>query len=148
MTTKPHIVIYSAIHADYGGVERNLIQLVTHLSESYQFSLLCPATEAFQVAIQSAGANWQTIHVPRAFSPSAIRALVRRLKRELKADLIQTIDPRGSTIGCPAGKFAGVPVIHNHNVSPLDYENNTLFHKTFYPIGEAILGWRLLGASI
>lgn len=143
--TKPHIVFYSATRLHLGGIERSLLQIISSLSEQYRFSILSPASEHFRQ--QLTDAEWIDYPVPRAFHPVDIRRLARKLKNELRADIVHTVEPRASTVGCPAGKLAGIAVVHWHSISPLDYEHGRL-KKVLYPLGEAVLGWLFVDAGI
>jgi glycosyltransferase involved in cell wall biosynthesis len=147
MDSKAHIVIYTAIQARIGGVENNLIQLLQHLSSRYRFTVLCQADDAFRERLSSAGADWQPIDIPTAFSPKAIIALARQLKHELHADLIHTLDPRGCTVACPAARLVRIPTIHQNNVSPLNYHQFGLRYVAFL-LGEAFLGWTCIDAGM
>jgi len=147
---RPHIVIYSALYAQQGGVEANIIQLVAGLRDQFRFSVLSAGSSSFAAAVQAAGAAFCPLPhpPPRAFSPPAIRALAKHLKNEHRADLIHTVDPRGSTIGCPAGRLARIPVVHRYSISPQDFENQTPARHAWYALGEAALGWLCIDAGI
>jgi glycosyltransferase involved in cell wall biosynthesis len=145
---KPHVVVYSAIKADYGGVEQNLIQQVRLLADRYRFTVLCQGSPSFQQAIQAAGARWESITIPPPFSASAIHNLAARLRGDLAGDLIYTLDPRGCTVGCLAGKFARIPTVHCNNVSPLDYPYTGWLRYRFHVLGEMLMGWGFIDASI
>ena len=146
--SNPHVVIYSGIQADVGGIERNIVQLIDMLSKHYRFTVLSAANPGFIGRIQAAGADFTSIRVPGAFSPGGIRRLANRFRNELRADLIHAVDPRGSSIACPAGKIAHIPTIYRHSVSPLDYENLTAARRFLYACGEAALGWLCVDAAI
>lgn len=145
---KPHIVFYATYQMHTGGVERNVLQAIDFLSDRYRFTILASTTEHFQHELARRGASYYAVEkIPSAFSPSAIVRLAKQLKTELGADMIHTLEPRSSTIGALAGKLVGIPVVHWHNVSPLDYSSNRL-KKVVYMLGEAFLGWCCIDKSI
>lgn len=141
---KPHIVFYGAATLHVGGVERNLLQQIDHFSDHYQFTVISPASQEFQQNLTQRGASYIESGIPHAFSLRAIRQLTHHLQH---AHLLVTFEPRGLTIGALAGRVAGMPVIHRHSISPLDYTTNP-FKKLVYAAGETFILWALLKAVI
>lgn len=144
----PHIVLYGAFFADRGGIEHSVLSLVAALRDRYRFTIVCPMSDAFAAEAQAAGAGVERAAVPSAFSGAAIWRLARRLRGDLAANLIHTLDPRGATVGCPAGRVARLPVVYWNHISPLDFEGLTPLRRRFYALGEAFLGWLCVDAAL
>ncbi|MCL4875719.1 MAG: glycosyltransferase [Anaerolineae bacterium] len=143
---KPHIVFYGVLNLHIGGTERNLLHHLAVLAESYRLTVLSRASREFQEQLTHAD-YCPVDRVPPAFSPTAIRQLAHQLKHVLQADLVVTLEPRSLTIGGPAGRLAGIPVLHWHNISPLDYSRNPV-KKLVYALGEGLLAWSCLDGEI
>lgn len=143
-----HLIYYAACQMHIGGVERNVLQTISALHDRYTFTVMTQASPEFQTKIREAGGNYcELAYLPPAFSMPAIRQLAHQLKYDLKADLIHTLEPRSLTIGGLAGRLAGIPVVHRHSISPMDYSANPL-KKLGYALGEAFLSWGCLSAMI
>jgi glycosyltransferase involved in cell wall biosynthesis len=147
---RPRILVVSSARFDYGGAETILCQFIELSGERYHFSLLGQASPHYQNRLTELGAlyiPWED-STPAAFSPSAIRRLVRLLRHDLAADLVYTLDARASTLAGPAAKLAGLPYLHHKHSSPLHYQGVVGLKRLAYYLGEALLAWGSMDAQV
>jgi len=99
-----------------GGQERLLVEFARHADKSHFELVFISLTDRGPLAerLEAEGCKVIALQTPGGLQPSLIRTL-KNVFREEKIDVVHTHDDRPLIYGAPAGRWAGVRVIHTQH---------------------------------
>lgn len=126
MPSRAHIALSLGTAPAVGGVERNIIQLVQGLGDTFRFTIFAPTpTAEFKAGLKAANVDVDYLEIGPFSKPSfrATKAFRSALK-ENGVDVLHSHDPKSRIYGHLASKSLGLPSVHTVHMSPLFYEGS------------------------
>lgn len=115
-------IAFVSLHAEMvGGGEHSLLDLMTHLPESYQTTLFTPEVGSFSQAATQRGITVQYLPMPKlGFRSLAALKIWLRFFKQLKPDLIHANNSRAAFYAGIVGRILAIPVIFHCRIAAQD----------------------------
>ncbi len=125
VSRQPTIAIVSQNRLDTGGIEKNILQLISQLRDRFELHIIGPMEPAFLRQARDVNLYLpECFHQTKRYSkgdPKSILQLARVI-RNTNADIVHTQDPRARMLAHPAARIVGAAAVHTYHMSPLFYD--------------------------
>ena len=125
MSRRPTIAIVSQNRLDTGGIEKNILQLISQLSDRFEFHIIGPMEPAFLKQAEHANLYRPgCFHQTKRYSKGNPESILKfaRVFRNTNADIVHTQDPRARMLAHPVARILGAATVHTYHMSPLFYD--------------------------